>query len=373
MAVTIDAVSTARDKKTFVRFPWTIYRDDPHWVPPLLIERQDFLNPAKNPFFDHADVQLFLARDAGGVLVGRVAAIVNHSHVARHGEKAGFFGLFESVDDQEVAGALFDAAAGFLRSRGMQVMRGPENMSINDDVGLLVAGFDRPPFVMMPHNPPYYQRLVEGYGFRKAMDLLAYYGEHRDPKPPERLERGMAILRKRYAFTIRPPDMKRFADEVDRIKRIYNEAWEENWNAIPMTDREFAHLAKDLKLVLDPEMCLIAEVNGEVAGFSLALPDINQALIRLNGRLLPFGLVKLLWHKRRIDRLRVIALGVLPRYRQMALSTALIYETYRRGVARGYHAAELSWILETNAAMNNALVNEGFVVHKTYRMYDYPL
>jgi GNAT superfamily N-acetyltransferase len=373
MAVTIDVVSTARDKKQFIRFPWTIYRDDPNWVPPLLMERQDFLNPAKNPFFEHADVQLFLARDGRGVVVGRVAAIVNHNHVARHGEKAGFFGLFEAIESQEVASALFDAAAGFLRSKGMQVMRGPENISINDDIGLLVKGFDRPPFIMMPHNPAYYQQLVEGYGFRQSMDLLAYYGEHRSPNPPERLERGMAAVRKRYRFTIRTVDMKRFAAEVELIKRIYNEAWEENWNAIPMTDREFAHLAKDLKLVLDPEMCLIAEVDGEVAGFLLALPDINQALIKMNGRLLPLGIVKLLWHKRRIDRIRVIALGILPRYRRMAISSALIHETYKRGVARGYHAAELSWILESNASMNNALINEGFIVHKTYRMYDYGL
>ncbi len=373
MAVTIQAVSTASEKKQFIRFPWAIYRDDPHWVPPLLMERQDFLNPAKNPFFDHAEVRLFLARDAAGALVGRIAGIVNHNHVARHGEKAGFFGLFESVDSQEVASALFDAAAGFLRSKGMEVMRGPENMSINDDIGLLVKGFDRPPFVMMPHNPPYYERLVDAYGFQKAMDLLAYHGEHHEPRPPARLERAITILRKRYTFSVRAVDMKHFASEVAIIKKLYNEAWEDNWNAVPMTDAEFAHLAKDLKLVLDPEMCLIAEVNGQVAGFALALPDINQALIKMNGRLLPFGLAKLLWNKRRIDRLRVIALGVLPRYRQMALSTALIYETYKRGLARGYHAAELSWILESNAPMNNALVNEGFVVHKTYRMYDYPI
>jgi GNAT superfamily N-acetyltransferase len=373
MAVTIDAVSTAREKKRFIRFPWTIYRGDPHWVPPLLVERQDFLNPAKNPFFEHSEVRLFLARDAGGTIVGRIAAIANRNHEARHGEKAGFFGLFECVDDQEAASALFEAAAGFLRARGLQVMRGPENMSINDDVGLLVKGFDRPPFIMMPHNPPYYERLVDGYGFHKAMDLLAYYGEHHDPKPPERLERGMAALRKRYTFTIRPVDMKRFAAEVQVIKKIYNEAWEENWNAIPMTDHEFSHLAKDLKLVLDPDMCLIAEVDGEAAGFLLALPDINQALIKMNGRLLPVGLLKLLWYKRRIDRLRVIALGILPRYRRMAISSALIYETYKRGVARGYRAGELSWILESNAAMNNALVKEGFIVHKTYRMYDYTL
>jgi GNAT superfamily N-acetyltransferase len=370
MAVTIQAVSTASEKKQFIRFPWTIYRNDPHWVPPLLMERQDFLNPAKNPFFEHADVQLFLARDAQGAIAGRVAAIVNHNHVARHGEKAGFFGLFECLDAQETASALFDAAAGFLRSKGMRVMRGPENLSINDDLGLLIEGFDRPPYVMMPHNPPYYERLVEGHGFQKAMDLLAYYGENGSPTPPDRLERGMAIIRKRYKFTLRALDMKRFASEVDLIKQIYNEAWEENWNAIPMTDHEFTHLAKDLKLVIDPEMCIIAEVDGRIAGFSLGLPDINQALIKMNGRLLPFGLFKLLWHKRHINRVRVLTMGVLPQYRHMGISTALIYESYKRGYQRGYYGGELSWILETNAPMNNALINAGFVVHKTYRLYD---
>jgi GNAT superfamily N-acetyltransferase len=369
MPLTIDAVTTARDKKQFIRFPWTIYRGDPHWVPPLLMERRDFLDPAKNPFFEHSDVRLFLAREDGAV-VGRIAAIVNHNHVARHGERAGFFGLFECVDRQEVANALFDAAAASLRAAGMQVMRGPENLSINDDLGLLVKGFDRPPFVMMPHNPPYYERLVEGYGFSKAMDLLAYYGEHYDQAPPERFERGMAVIRKRYRFDIRTLDMKRFDEEVDLIKTVYNEAWEDNWNAIPMTDREFTHLAKDLKLVIDPEMCIIAEVNGRVAGFSLALPDLNRALIKINGRLFPSGLIKLLWHKRKINGVRVLTMGVLPPYRHMGISTALIYETYKRGGQRGYHVGELSWILETNAPMNNALVNAGFVVHKTYRLYD---
>jgi GNAT superfamily N-acetyltransferase len=373
MPVTIHAVATAADKKQFIRFPWTIYRNDPHWVPPLLMERQDFLNPAKNPFFAHADVQLFLARDAGGRVVGRIAAIVNHNHVAKHGEKTGFFGLFECVDDQAAARALFDAAAGFLRSKGMAVMRGPENISVNDDLGLLVKGFDSPPFVMMPHNPPYYERLVEGYGFTKAMDLYAYLGDNSSPTPPARLERGASIIRKRYQFTIRPLDMKRFPEEVVRIKKIYNEAWEDNWNAIPMNDEEFAHLAKDLKMVVDPEMCLIAEIGDQTVGWLLGLPDLNQALIHMNGRLLPFGLFKLLWYKRRVNRVRVLTLGVLPQYRHMGISTALIYESHKRGHERGYYSGELSWILETNASMNNALINAGFVVHKTYRLYDYGL
>jgi GNAT superfamily N-acetyltransferase len=372
MPVTIQAVSTPRDKKAFIRFQWSIYRDDPNWAPPLLMERQDFLNPAKNPFFEHADVQLFLARDDQARILGRIAAIVNHSHIARHGEKVGFFGLFECIDDQGTANALLEAAAGYLRGKGMAVMRGPENISVNDDLGLLVKGFDSPPFAMMPHNPPYYERLVEGFGLGKVMDLFAYYGEH-DGGPPERLARGMAIIRKRYHFDIRSIDMSRFAEEVERIKTIYNGAWEDNWGAIPMTDREFAHLAKDLKLVIDPALCLIAEVDGHVVGWSLGLPDLNQALIKMNGRLLPFGLVKLLWYKRKIDRIRVLTLGVLPEYRHMGISTALIHETYVRCVERGYKGGELSWILETNASMNNALINAGFKVHKTYRLYDYGL
>jgi GNAT superfamily N-acetyltransferase len=373
MPVRIDPVSTPRDKKAFIRFQWSIYRQDPCWVPPLLMERHDFLNPAKNPFFEHADVQLFLARDDRGELVGRIGAIVNHAHVEKHREKTGFFGLFECVDDQAVANALFDAAAACLREKGMSVMRGPENMSVNDDLGLLVDGFDTPPFAMMPHNPRYYERLVEGYGLKKAMDLFAYLGEHRDSKPPERLERGMAIIRKRYRFDIRSIDMRHFAEDVDRIKTIYNGAWEDNWGAIPMTDHEFAHLAKDLKMVIDPALCLIAEVDGRTVGWALGLPDLNQALIKMNGRLLPFGLAKLLWYKRKIDRIRVLTLGVLPEYRHMGISTALIYEIYKRCGENGYTGGELSWILETNAAMNNALVNAGFKIHKTYRLYDYGL
>ena len=328
MNTLIREVQTKRDKDRFIRFPWKIYRDNPNWVPPLIIERRAFLNPKENPFFDHAEVRLFLASDGAGNDVGRIAAIVNHNHVKTHNENAGFFGLFESIKDQEVARALFDAAAGFLRSRGMKIMRGPENMSINDDVGLLIKGFDLPPALMMPYNPPYYEALVESYGFSKAMDLYAYFGVT-DGTIPERLERAAEIGQKRYRYAIRTIDMKNFAGEVERIRQIYNQAWEQNWGAVAMTDREFDHLAKDLKLIIAPELCLLAEVDGKPAGFSLALPDFNQVLIHLNGRLFPLGLFKLLYFKRRITRVRIITMGVLPEYRRMGIDMAFIRETYK--------------------------------------------
>ena len=372
MDVQTREVQTRADRERFIRLPWKIYRGNSNWVPPLIIERRAFLNPKENPFFDHAEVALFLASRTAGNDVGRIAAIINHNHVKTHNENAGFFGLFESINDHEVAGALFAAAAGFLRSRGMKIMRGPENMSVNDDVGLLIKGFDLPPTIMMPYNPAYYEALVEDYGFSKAMDLYAYFGVT-NGTIPERLERAVEIGRKRYRFAIRKIDMANFSGEVKRIRQIYNQAWEQNWGAVAMTDREFDHLAKDLKQVIVPELCLIAEVDGKPAGFSLALPDINQALIHLNGRLFPLGLFKLLYFKRRITRVRIITMGVLPEYRRMGIDMAFIHETYRQCIKKHWSSGEMSWILETNGTMNNALIRLGYELQKTYRLYVYQL
>lgn len=372
MNIRIREVQTKSDKDRFIKFPWKIYRGDPNWVPPLIVERRAFLNPKENPFFEHSEVGLFLASDAAGNDAGRIAAIVNHNHVKTHNENAGFFGLFESVNDQEVARGLFDAAAEFLRSKGMKIMRGPENMSINDDAGLLIKGVDLPPMLMMPYNPPYYEALVESYGFSKAMDLYAYFGVT-DGTIPERLERAVEIGRKRYRFGIRTIDMKNFAGEIKRIRQIYNRAWERNWGAVAMTDREFDHLAKDLKLIIAPELCLLAEVDGKPAGFSLALPDFNQVFIHLNGRLFPLGLLKLLYFKRRITRVRIITMGVLPEYRRMGIDMAFISETYKRCIKKNWLSGEMSWILETNGPMNNALIHLGYELQKTYRLYDYQL
>jgi GNAT superfamily N-acetyltransferase len=368
--IEVREVRTQRERARFIRFPETIYRGDPNWVPPLLVERRDFLDPRKNPFFEHAEVGLFMAHGPGGAESGRIAAIVNHNHVRTHGEQAGFFGMFECVDDPEAARLLFEAAAGFLRARGMEVMRGPENLCVNDDIGLLIEGFDTPPAIMMPYNPPYYRALVEGCGFAPSMKLLAYRAQIRDGRLPERFERGVALVRRRYDHRVRPIDMKRFDEEVRRIHRVYSSAWEENWGAVPMTDREFAHLASSLKLVVDPSLCLVAEVGGEVVGFSLALPDLNQALIHLRGRLLPFGFLKLLWYRRKIDALRIITMGVVKEHRGKGIDLLFYHESARCAFAKGYRHVEMSWVLENNLPMNLVLRSGGAEVAKTYQLYD---
>jgi hypothetical protein len=373
MPVRIVEVRDAKTRDCFIKFPWRIYPGRyPHWVPPLLIERRDFLDPRKNPFFEHADVALFLAADDCGEWCGRIAATVNHNHNAVYHDKTGFFGLFECVDDQVVADALFNAAAGFLKSRGLEVMRGPMNLCINDDVGLLVDGFDRPPTIMMPYNPPYYEKLVLGFGFGPIVNLLAQLGQTTSTGTgvPEYLERGVRLAQQRYRFTVRTVRMNEFDEEVRRIQQVYNSAWSENWGAVPMTDKQFRHLAKDLKMILDPDYCFIAEVDGEIAGFSLALPDINQALIHLNGRLLPFGIFKLLWYKRRINAVRIITTGVLKKFRHMGIDACFYGLTCKNSHAKGQGRGEASWILEHNTAMNRALAKMGFRITKIYRLYD---
>ncbi len=372
MTIRIHEVQSSGERLRFIKFPWKIYRNERNWVPPLISERQKFLNPKRNPFFEHSDVSLFMAHDNAGNALGRIAGIVNRNHIEIQNEKAGFFGLFESVDDPEVAGRLFDAAADFLRSKGMTLMRGPANMSVNDDLGLLIKGFDTPPVFMMPYNPQYYVGLVENYGFRKAMDLIAYYGES-NGCIHERLLRGVELSRKRYKFSIRTIDMRDFDQEVKRIRDLYNRAWERNWGAVAMTDKEFDYVAQDLKQVIDPGLCLIAEVGGITAGFSLALPDFNQVLTHLNGRLFPLGIFKILYYRRRINAIRVITMGVLPEYRRMGLDVAFMHATYERSLKKGYYSGEMSWVLESNACMNNSMINLGYVAYKTYRVYDFPL
>jgi GNAT superfamily N-acetyltransferase len=366
-------ITTKRDISRFIRFPWKIYQNDPNWVPPLIVERRELLNPQKNPFFEHAEVKLYMAADEAGNELGRIAGIVNSNHIRTHKEKAGFFGLFECADNQAAADCLLDAAAGFLRSRGMETMRGPENLSVNDDIGLLIQGFDTPPMIMMPHNPVYYERLIESYGCRKAMDLFAYYGEFRTGRIAEQVAKGAEIVGRRQHSTIRPLRMNDFNAELERIHAVYSSAWEENWGAVAMTDREFRHLAESLKQVIDPDLCLIAEVRGEVAGFSLALPDLNQILIRLNGRLFPFGIFKFMYHKRKIDALRILTMGVLKKFRHRGIDSGLYYETYRQALAKGIWRGEMSWILENNTAMNRIVENLGFRIYKKYRLYDFSL
>jgi len=235
-----------------------------------------------------------------------------------------------------------------------------------------VDAFDQEPVIMMSYNPPYYIDLLENAGFKKSKDLYAYHIVDA-AEIPERLERGVKILKKRYGFTLRTLNMKDFWGEVELIKKVYNEAWAKNWGAVPMTDDEFTHLAKDLKLVVDPELCLVAQMDGEVVGFSLTLPDANQAIKHANGRLFPTGIIKLLWYMRKVNFVRVLALGVVEKYRTHGIDTAMYFETFKNGLAKGYYSGEMSWILEDNYPMRNALEKMGAEIYKTYRIYEQPL
>jgi hypothetical protein len=358
----------------FIRFPWVVYREDPNWVPHLIVERKEFLSPRKNPFFRHADVAFFLCRRDGRI-VGRIAAIINHLHNRFHEEKTGFFGLFECLNDADAASALFNTVARYLKERGMIVMRGPANMSSNDEWGLLVEGFDQPPQIMMTYNPRYYIDLVEANGFTKAKDLLAY--EMGVPRTiPERLTRGVNLILKRNEFTIRKLNMKRFNEEVQAVKRVYNAAWEKNWGFVPMTDEEFDYLGKQMKPVVDPDLMFFAEHKGEPVGFCLSVPNIHEALIKVrDGRLFPTGLFKILWNTRKgkMKSLRVITLGVTREHRNSGIDAVFYYHCFVEGMRKGYRWGELSWILEDNTAMNRAIENLGGRVYKRYRIYDAPL
>lgn len=339
-------------------------------MPPLRRDVRVLLSRRRNPFFEHAEAQYFLARREGRP-AGRIAAVHNRLHNEFHRDTVGFFGLFESIDDPSLAGALFEAAAGWLRARSLTAMRGPMSFSTNDEAGLLVDGFETPPVLLMPHNPRYYVRLVEGAGLAKAMDLLVYQTTH-DRLPP-RLVEGSALLERRYGITTRPLDLAAFEQEVALIKQLYNSAWERNWGFVPLTDREIEHLARQLKPAVVPELVAFAERGGETIGFAVALPDLNVALKHNpSGRLFP-GIVKVLWASRRIDRIRVLLLGTLPEWRQKGVDALLYKRIWEEGYRKGYRWAEAGWILEDNAPMKNALVHMGFEVYKTYRVYDRPL
>jgi GNAT superfamily N-acetyltransferase len=334
------------------------------------------LSPRKNPFFEHAEAQYFLA-ERDGVVVGRIAAIANRLHNDFHADRVGFFGFFETELDQDIASALLDAAAGWLRDRGFDTMRGPASFSTNDECGLLVDGFETPPVIMMPHNPRQYPTLLESAGFRKARDLLVYQGGSMGSvvPTPERLTRGVELIRKRMGLTLRALRLEEFSREVERIKAMYNKSWERNWGFIPLTDHEIDHLAAQFKPVVVPELAPFIEKDGEPVGFALALPDLNVPFRRnRQGRLLP-GVVRLLFDlkTRRIRRMRILLLGVLPEYRGKGLDALLYHWLWETGNQRGIHWAEAGWILEDNIAMNTGLVKIGFTVYKTYRLYDRPL
>ncbi len=369
--VTIRKISTTAEKRRFVRMMWDIYRDDPNWVPPLEMDRMKLIDEKKNPFYSHADTAWWLA-ERDGEIVGRIAAIVNHNYNQAQNEKAAFFGFFECINDSAVARSLFQTAEKWSKERGMNVIYGPANPSSNDEYGLLIEGFERPPVLLMTYNPPYYATLIEQNGYTKEQDLYAYLLSQ-DTARSDKLVRISKAMAERNSITVRPMNTKQFKEEVERIKVIYNSAWQ-NEGFVPFTDAEMDFLAADLKQIYDPALVLFAEVNGKTVGFALSLPDVNQAFhsgapIPRGILNLPVGIWKLLTKKKAIDTVRIIVLGVLKEYRNRGVDALLYTETMNVAKQKGYHYGEASWVQETNIPMNRAAQMMNGVKYKTYRVY----
>jgi GNAT superfamily N-acetyltransferase len=376
--LTIQECRTPAERRAFVTFPWRVYRNDPYWVPPLISERMTFFDPRRNPFYQHAEVALFMAR-RDGEPVGTIAALINHQHNAFHNEQVGFFGAFEVLPDREAAHALLGTARDWVRERGMTALRGPATFSTNEECGLLIEGFDDPPRILMAYNPPYYRDFIERFGFQKAMDLYAYELTVEVLDWSEKLVRVVEKLKSRAKFRVRPGNIRRFREELDRIKKVYNSAWERNWGFVPLTDAEIEHMAAQLIRFVDPDLVFIAEVDDEPIGFSLTLPDLNQALRKAYPRPgVPewWTLIKLLYYwkvRRVVDTIRVLAMGVVESWRAQGVSALFYYETAKAALPKGYRRAEMSWILENNLMMNRDIRTMGGRLYKIYRMYELPL
>ena len=374
--MTVQVVFGRRQLSEFINLPWRIYRGDPNWIPPLKASVRSVLDRRKHPFYAggrEAEAELFAARD-GRRVVGRVAAIINHAHDRAHGEQAGFFGFFESVDRPEVARELLTAAEGWLRARGATVVRGPMNPSTNYECGLLVEGFDRPPVLMMTYNPPYYVDLVEGCGYTKAKDLYAYLSPVHGASL-ERLERIANRTRRRNpGLVTRGAKMKEFQNEVRLAKEIYNAAWEDNWGFVPVSDAEFDWLAKELKPVVLPELVRFAFMDGEPVGVLLCVPDWNPVMGDLDGSPLrhPLRTIKhvLRTKAENLEGLRLILLGIKPGFRDRGIEGVLLGEGLRVSIDTGYQWCEYSWILEDNELTKRAVRLMGGELYKVYRVYE---
>ncbi|WP_431953529.1 GNAT family N-acetyltransferase [Actinacidiphila sp. bgisy167] len=373
-AVTVTSVEGRAATTDFIRLPYAVYRDDPRWVAPLEREMRTFLDPRRNPFFDTAEARLFLAH-RGGRPVGRIAAVADPRFQERHDGKCGHFGLFECDDDLGAAGALFDAVAAWLAERGLTRMLGPLSFSVNDECGVLVDGFDGPPSVGMPYNPPYYDRLLTGCGFGKAKDLLSWLVPMPpDGEPPAAIARVAARTLADPAVRVRPLDPDRYEAEMALVKDIYNDAWAENYASVPLTDAEFLHMAAQLKSVIHPHLVRIAEVDGEPVAFTLWVPDVNQALRAARGRLttwgLPIGMLRISRAMAGITRVRGGTSGVRKEHRGRGLMAVLLADAQRAAFRLGYTETDLSWILEDNRGSNRHAQAMGGGRFRTHRLYE---
>ena len=369
--ISVRPVSTRGELNAFIKLPWKLYVGDPHWVPPLIFDVKNKLSKKHNHFFEHGDAEYFIAWK-GSEPVGRITAQYDYNYDKHWGGATGQFGWFEAIDDQAVADALFGTAADWLRAKKRDTMQGPYNFNINDECGLLVEGFDTPPMMMMIHNLPYYQSLYEGFGMKKAQDLYAYWMDT-TVDPPEDVALYAERIRSNPDIVIRNWDKKRHADEMDRWLDVYNSAWEKNWGSVLMNEKEFKAHALELRLFADPDLIFVAETKaGEVMGLAFTLPNINEYLIHLNGHI--YNLLPTLWYnmivKKSYKSCRVVTLGVKEHFRKSGIGAVFYHDTLMAVKRKGYEWGEMSWILESNDAMNRAIQHMGGEVYKTYRVYE---
>jgi len=376
VAITIKTVETKQDQETFLHLPWKIYvspdgKRDPNWVPPFLDDQRSLLNPQKNPYHQHSRTKLYMAFNEKNELVGRISASVDDNFNKFWNSKVGFFGWFECLNDQEAANTLFAEGEKFFKSEGISEVRGPASFTSNDDYfGFLLEGYDSPARIAMTYNPPYYLQLTEKAGYKKAKDLYAWYLSAAN-EPPERIVKIVERAKKRERITIRPLNMKRLMEDAKVLQELYNKIWEKNWGFVPMTDAEFQYQVKKLKDIVWPDFVVFAEVDGKAIGFNLVVPDVNQALIKMDGELFkwsdPFALVKFLTTK--FDDTREMAMGIHPDYRNKGLEAMLYMEALKTGKKRKIKGGELSWTLEDNEGINNGIAAMGGKVIKKYRIY----
>jgi hypothetical protein len=367
--VEIRPVLTKKDLRLFIMLPFRLYKNDPNWVAPLISDQWKFFNPVQNGYYRHSKVALFLACENGRV-VGRISAQTNTQHNLEHKDKVGFFGFFECEDNQAAADALFRIASEWNKAEGMDTLRGPMNFSVNEECGLLVDGFDTPPYLMMTHHLPYYEKLFTTAGFVKAKDLYAYL--YNVTALPEKIDKAAQYAMKRNKITVRTlsKNKKQMKQDINTVFQIYRQAWQYNWGAVPLTDGELEHLVDTLLPLVDPDLVLIAEADGVPAGFSLAMPNYNEVLKVMNGRTNPLTMIRAFIKSRHIRTARVITMGVIKEYHNRGIDLVMHYYSFKNGIPKGYKQAELSWVLEDNEKMIREAELFGAKIYKTYRIFD---
>ena len=363
-------VEDRRQRREFMDFIWKLHKDDPNWIPPIRMNQEELVNFRRHPFYENAKCRTVILRKDGQV-AGRIAAIINNGHNKRFGEKRGFFGFFDCIDDQQAANMLFMEASKYLKSEGMDDVRGPCNPSLNYELGTLVAGFDTPPTFMMTYNWPYYDKLITGFGFEKTQDLYAYEANISmlktiDPK----LKFVIDEVKRRFNVTLRAANRKKFGDEVKLFLKIYNEALQGTWGFVPLSDAECVSIGASLKLLIDPTLTSFVEVDGKAVAVGICLPDFNPLIKKINGRLFPFGFLTLLFGRKKIKKVRVMSTNVVPEYQRWGLGLVVLDRMLPDCLSMGITDAEFSWVLESNHLSRGSLERAGTTRTKTYRLYD---